>query len=210
MRTKSSGRLFRHANRFAQATLTRKQPAANPRDVHPRIAALATTIVTVDLVRRSFGRWTNRNGSRVTLSTPSAGRPTTRRTAGRSSTTSTKENPWSLLVSWSVRCGLILEPLRLWHHGQQLSIRHLLQTALDYTNPYLNPFKQFQTFKQHPSIRPTFVGGKRISYGARALNEGGIQNIPKLAFPGGCIIGTKVRPEELTCDLQSASFVFLD
>jgi len=62
-------------------------------------------------------------------------------------------------------------------------------TALDYSNPYMSPFKEFQRFKQHPSVRPLFVGGERIAYGARALNEGGIQNIPKLAFPGGCIIG---------------------
>jgi len=62
-------------------------------------------------------------------------------------------------------------------------------TALDYSNPYISPFKEFQRFKQHPSVRPLFEGGERIGYGARALNEGGIQNIPKLAFPGGCIIG---------------------
>nr|CAB3243869.1 electron transfer flavoprotein-ubiquinone oxidoreductase, mitochondrial [Phallusia mammillata] len=61
--------------------------------------------------------------------------------------------------------------------------------GLDYTNPYLNPFKEFQRFKQHPSIRPIFEGGQRIAYGARALNEGGFQSIPKLAFPGGCLIG---------------------
>ncbi|XP_076802854.1 electron transfer flavoprotein-ubiquinone oxidoreductase, mitochondrial-like [Clavelina lepadiformis] len=61
--------------------------------------------------------------------------------------------------------------------------------GLDYSNPYLNPFKEFQRFKQHPKVRPTFEGGKRIAYGARALNEGGFQSIPKLAFPGGCLIG---------------------
>ena len=63
------------------------------------------------------------------------------------------------------------------------------QVALDYSNPYLSPFKEFQRFKQHPKIRPLFEGGTRISYGARALNEGGVQSIPKLAFPGGCLIG---------------------
>jgi len=62
-------------------------------------------------------------------------------------------------------------------------------TALDYSNPYLSPFKEFQRFKHHPSVKAVFEGGERIGYGARALNEGGIQNIPKLAFPGGCIIG---------------------
>ena len=65
------------------------------------------------------------------------------------------------------------------------------QVALDYTNPHLSPFKEFQRFKTHPSVKSLFEGGARIAYGARALNEGGIQNIPKLAFPGGCIIGTK-------------------
>ncbi|XP_059480712.1 electron transfer flavoprotein-ubiquinone oxidoreductase, mitochondrial [Neocloeon triangulifer] len=61
--------------------------------------------------------------------------------------------------------------------------------ALDYTNPYLSPFREFQRFKHHPSVKPTFEGGKRIAYGARALNEGGYQAIPKLTFPGGCLIG---------------------
>jgi len=61
--------------------------------------------------------------------------------------------------------------------------------ALDYSNPYLNPFKMFQTWKTHPSVRPTFEGGERLTYGARALNEGGFQSIPKLAFPGGALVG---------------------
>lgn len=61
--------------------------------------------------------------------------------------------------------------------------------GLDYKNPYLSPFDEFQRFKTHPAIRPTFEGGKRISYGARALNEGGVQSLPKLAFPGGALIG---------------------
>ena len=56
--------------------------------------------------------------------------------------------------------------------------------GLDYKNPYLHPFKTFQQFKTHPAIRPTFEGGTRIAYGARALNEGGFQCIPKLSFPG--------------------------
>ena len=51
----------------------------------------------------------------------------------------------------------------------------LLQVGLDYQNPYLSPFKEFQRFKHHPSIEPVLHGGNRISYGARALNEGGIQ-----------------------------------
>ena len=61
--------------------------------------------------------------------------------------------------------------------------------GLDYSNPHLSPFEEFQRFKTHPSIRPTFEGGKRISYGARALNEGGLQAIPELVFPGGALIG---------------------
>ncbi|GFR59512.1 electron transfer flavoprotein-ubiquinone oxidoreductase, mitochondrial [Elysia marginata] len=61
--------------------------------------------------------------------------------------------------------------------------------GLDYTNPYLNPFQEFQRFKTHPSNIKLFQNGKRIAYGARALNEGGFQSIPKLTFPGGCLIG---------------------
>jgi len=61
--------------------------------------------------------------------------------------------------------------------------------GLDYTNPHLSPFDEFQRFKTHPSIRPIFEGGTRIAYGARALNEGGWQSIPKLTFPGGALIG---------------------
>ncbi|WP_135081752.1 electron transfer flavoprotein-ubiquinone oxidoreductase [Terasakiella sp. SH-1] len=61
--------------------------------------------------------------------------------------------------------------------------------GLDYANPHLSPFDEFQRFKTHPEIRKTFEGGRRIAYGARALNEGGFQSIPKLTFPGGCIVG---------------------
>jgi electron-transferring-flavoprotein dehydrogenase len=61
--------------------------------------------------------------------------------------------------------------------------------GLDYRNPYLSPFEEFQRFKTHPSVRPTFEGGKRVSYGARALNEGGVQSLPKQVFPGGLLIG---------------------
>ena len=60
---------------------------------------------------------------------------------------------------------------------------------LDYENPYLSPFDEFQRFKTHPLIRGTFEGGRRIAYGARALTEGGFQSVPKLAFPGGALIG---------------------
>jgi electron-transferring-flavoprotein dehydrogenase len=61
--------------------------------------------------------------------------------------------------------------------------------GLDYTNPFLSPFHEMQRYKTHPSIAPFFEGAKRISYGARALNEGGFQSIPKLTFPGGVLIG---------------------
>jgi electron-transferring-flavoprotein dehydrogenase len=61
--------------------------------------------------------------------------------------------------------------------------------GLDYKNPYLSPFDEFQRFKTHSEIRGTFEGGRRISYGARALNEGGLQCLPKLTFPGGVLIG---------------------
>src|SRR5215475_9245027 len=60
---------------------------------------------------------------------------------------------------------------------------------LNYTNPYLNPFEEFQRFKTHPLVRPTLEGGKRLAYGARALTEGGYQSVPKLTFPGGALIG---------------------
>jgi len=61
--------------------------------------------------------------------------------------------------------------------------------GLDYSNPHLSPFGEFQRFKTHPAIRPTFEGGQRIAYGARALNEGGPQSLPRLVFPGGALLG---------------------
>ncbi len=60
---------------------------------------------------------------------------------------------------------------------------------LNYKNPYLAPFEEFQRFKTHPAIRGTFEGAKRLSYGARAITEGGYQSVPKLSFPGGALIG---------------------
>jgi len=61
--------------------------------------------------------------------------------------------------------------------------------ALNYRNPTLNPFKEFQRWKHHPKIRATLEGGKRISYGARAVNKGGLQSLPELVFPGGVLAG---------------------
>ena len=60
---------------------------------------------------------------------------------------------------------------------------------MDYDNPYLSPYQEFQRFKTHPKIQSLFEGAKRVSYGARALNEGGFQSIPTLTFPGGALIG---------------------
>ena len=60
---------------------------------------------------------------------------------------------------------------------------------LNYRNPYLSPFEEFQRFKTHPLVRGTFEGGKRLAYGARAITEGGYQSVPKLSFPGGALIG---------------------
>ncbi|MFD2263341.1 electron transfer flavoprotein-ubiquinone oxidoreductase [Lacibacterium aquatile] len=61
--------------------------------------------------------------------------------------------------------------------------------GLDYDNPHLSPFDELQRFKHHPAVKDFFEGGRRIAYGARALNEGGWQAIPKLTFPGGTVIG---------------------
>jgi len=61
--------------------------------------------------------------------------------------------------------------------------------GLDYENPYLSPYEEFQRFKTHPEIRGTFEGGRRIAYGARAISEGGFQSLPKLTFPGGLLVG---------------------
>lgn len=60
---------------------------------------------------------------------------------------------------------------------------------LNYEDPYLSPFDEFQRFKTHPSIRGTFEGAKRLAYGARAITEGGYQSVPKLTFPGGALVG---------------------
>jgi electron-transferring-flavoprotein dehydrogenase len=76
----------------------------------------------------------------------------------------------------------------LYHFGENLvSVGFVVH--LSYENPHLSPFEEMQRFKTHPAIRGTFEGGKRLAYGARAINEGGFQSIPKLAFPGGALIG---------------------
>ena len=76
----------------------------------------------------------------------------------------------------------------LYHFGENL-ISFGFVIGLDYSNPWLSPFDEMQRFKTHPEVRKHFEGGRRISYGARALNEGGLQSIPKLSFPGGLLIG---------------------
>lgn len=75
------------------------------------------------------------------------------------------------------------------YHLENNQISFGFVIGLDYQNPYLSPYDEMQRFKLHPKIRPLFEGAKRISYGARALNEGGLQSIPKLTLPGGAIIG---------------------
>ncbi len=64
-----------------------------------------------------------------------------------------------------------------------------LVVHLNYKNPWLSPFDEFQRFKHHPAVKPHLEGGKRIAYGARAITEGGYQSVPKLTFPGGALIG---------------------
>jgi electron-transferring-flavoprotein dehydrogenase len=76
----------------------------------------------------------------------------------------------------------------MYHYDENLvSIGFVVH--LNYENPYLSPFDEFQRFKTHPDVRTYLEGGKRIAYGSRAINEGGIQSIPKLTFPGGALIG---------------------
>ena len=76
----------------------------------------------------------------------------------------------------------------LYHlEGNQVAVGFVV--GLDYENPYLSPYEEFQRFKTHPEIRGFVEGGRRIAYGARAINEGGFQSLPKLTFPGGLLIG---------------------
>ncbi|HLU20707.1 MAG TPA: electron transfer flavoprotein-ubiquinone oxidoreductase [Pusillimonas sp.] len=76
----------------------------------------------------------------------------------------------------------------LYHLSDNLVVVGLV-VGLDYANPWLSPFEEFQRFKTHPAIRPTFEGGKRIAYGARSLTAGGLLSLPKLIFPGGAMVG---------------------
>ncbi len=76
----------------------------------------------------------------------------------------------------------------IYHFGANLAAVGFV-VHLNYRNPYLRPFEEFQRFKTHPFIRPMLEGAKRIAYGARAISEGGLQSVPRLAFPGGALIG---------------------
>ena len=75
------------------------------------------------------------------------------------------------------------------YHMENNQVAVGMVVGLDYANPYLSPFEEFQRYKTHPAIRPTFEGGKRISYGARAITAGGLLSLPKLVFPGGALVG---------------------
>merc|ERR1719210_2597892 len=87
-------------------------------------------------------------------------------------------------------------PLNHWTYGGSFiyhmkpNLLHIgMVVGLDYSNPYISPYQEFQRFKQHPRVRALLEGGTCISYGARVLNEGGLQAIPKLTFPGGMLTG---------------------
>ena len=83
-----------------------------------------------------------------------------------------------------------------YHLGENTVVVGLI-VDLSYSNPYLSPFDEFQRFKQHPKIRQYLEGGTRVSYGARALNKGGLYSLPKSVFPGGALIG---------CDLGTMNY----
>lgn len=76
----------------------------------------------------------------------------------------------------------------LYHQEPNLVLVGMV-VGLDYTNPYLNPYREFQRWKHHPAISSHLEGGECVAYGARVLNEGGFHAIPKLTFPGGALIG---------------------
>ena len=75
------------------------------------------------------------------------------------------------------------------YHMENNQVAVGLVVGLDYANPWLSPFEEFQRYKTHPAIKPIFEGGKRISYGARALTAGGLLSLPKVVFPGGVLVG---------------------
>ena len=100
-----------------------------------------------------------------------------------------KHHPGSVVhtIGWPLDTGTYGGSFLYHLEDNQVSVGFVI--GLDYTNPHLSPFDEFQRFKTHPKVRPTFEGGRRIAYGARAINEGGYQSVPKLSFPGGVLIG---------------------
>jgi len=75
------------------------------------------------------------------------------------------------------------------YHAENNQVAVGFVVGLGYSNPYLNPYEEFQRYKLHPAIRSFLEGGKRVAYGARAIAAGGLQSLPELVFPGGCLIG---------------------
>ena len=86
-------------------------------------------------------------------------------------------------MDWSTYGGSFL------YHFEGNKVAVGFVVGLDYANPFLSPFEEFQRFKTHPAIRPLFEGGRRIAYGARAIAAGGFQSLPRLTFPGGLLVG---------------------
>ena len=75
------------------------------------------------------------------------------------------------------------------YHAENHQVHLGFVIALNYENPHLEPFAEFQRWKHHPRVRPVLDGGERVSYGARAVNKGGLQSLPRLTFPGGLLVG---------------------
>ncbi len=90
-------------------------------------------------------------------------------------------------VGWPVDSGTYGGSFLYHLENNQVAIGYVI--GLDYKNPHMSPFEEFQRYKTHPAIKAHLAGGRRISYGARAINEGGFQSIPKLTFPGGMLVG---------------------
>ena len=113
--------------------------------------------------------------------------PSASRNCGKSPPANHKPGLIEHTVGWPLDTGTYGGSF-LYHFGNNL-ISYGFVIGLDYRNPWLSPFDEMQRFKTHPEVRKHFEGGRRISYGARALNEGGLQSIPRLTFPGGALIG---------------------
>ena len=109
------------------------------------------------------------------------------RSCGRSRRRTTGRAWSSTRIGWPLDAGTYGGSF-LYHFGENL-VSYGFVVGLDYRNPWLSPFDEMQRFKTHPEMRKHFEGGRRITYGARALNEGGLQSMPKLTFPGGALIG---------------------